>query len=70
MIIRRKLFSKSERDDKKRDKNTSRKNDNKSIAIGAGTVAAGTVGNAILGKKHKEYLKSPSTEEGEKCLIS
>lgn len=69
MIIRRKLFSKSgEGDDKKRDKNTSRKNDNKSIAIGAGTVAASTVGNAILGKKFKKYLESPSTEEGEKMF--
>lgn len=69
MIIRRKLFSKSGGgDDKKRDKNTSRKNDNKSIAIGAGTVAAGTVGNAILSNKLKEYLESPNTEEGEKMF--
>lgn len=68
MIIRRKLFAKSGEDDKKRNKNTSRKNDNKSIAIGAGTVAAGTVGNAMLGKKLKEYLESPNTEEGEKMF--
>ena len=70
MIIRRKLFSnqRGEKKDKRKDKDTPKKNDNKSIAIGAGTTAVGTVGITVLGKKLKDYLKSPNTEEGEKMF--
>ena len=63
MIVRR-LFSSKEKSAGKDKK----KEENKSIAIGAGTVAAGTVGNAILSNKLKEYLESPNTEEGEKMF--
>ena len=63
MIIKRKLYSKKEEKDSSKKKGTS-----KSVAIGAGTVAAGQIGGLVLGKKFKKLLESESSEEGEKIF--
>lgn len=65
MIIVRKLFSsKVEGEKNKEEKDKPRKKD-KSIAVGAGLVGATTAGNAVLGKKLKNYLETEASEEGE-----
>ena len=65
MIVVRKLFSSKEREEKNKEKKDKPRKKDKSIAVGAGLIGATTVGNAVLGKKLKNYLETEASFEGE-----
>lgn len=68
MIIRRKLFSKNNRGGEKKSDKNPEKEGNKSIAVGAGIVGAGTVGDQVLNKKIKDYMNTEASKEGEELF--